>query len=72
LKINRPPFTEEQIRTHTIGELKPLASRILIVDYDPQWPTLFERETPMPRRSSSRRSLHEPAFDVGSTNPWLA
>lgn len=35
------PLTEEQIRTHTIGALKPLSSRILIVDYDPQWPELF-------------------------------
>ena len=34
----------KQIRTHTIGELKPLSSRILIVDYDPQWPELFGRE----------------------------
>jgi GrpB-like predicted nucleotidyltransferase (UPF0157 family) len=41
---NRPPLTGEQIRTHTIGELKPLSSRIRIVDYDPQWPELFARE----------------------------
>jgi hypothetical protein len=38
---NRPPRTEEQIRTHTIGVLKPLSGGILIVDYDPQWPELF-------------------------------
>jgi hypothetical protein len=41
---NRPARTEEQIRTHTIGVLKPLSGRILIVDYDPQWPELFSRE----------------------------
>jgi GrpB-like predicted nucleotidyltransferase (UPF0157 family) len=41
---NRTPRTEEEIRTHTIGELKPLSSRILIADYDPQWPELFGRE----------------------------
>ena len=35
---NRTPRPEEEIRTHTIGELKPLSSRILIADYDPQWP----------------------------------
>ncbi len=27
-----------------MGELKPLSSRILIADYDPQWPELFGRE----------------------------
>jgi GrpB-like predicted nucleotidyltransferase (UPF0157 family) len=41
---NRTPRTEEEIRTHTIGELKPLSSRILIADDDPQWPELFGRE----------------------------
>src|SRR5580658_7485363 len=39
------PLTDEQIRSHTIGELKPLSSRILLVDYDPQWPGLFTRES---------------------------
>jgi GrpB-like predicted nucleotidyltransferase (UPF0157 family) len=41
---NRTPRTAEEIRTYTIGELKPLSSRILIADYDPQWPELFGRE----------------------------
>jgi hypothetical protein len=44
LLANRLPLTDEQIRTHTVGALKPLSSRILIVDYDPQWPELFGRE----------------------------
>jgi GrpB-like predicted nucleotidyltransferase (UPF0157 family) len=38
------PLTEEQIRDYTIGELQPLPSRILIVDYNPQWPEIFRRE----------------------------
>jgi hypothetical protein len=38
---NHLALSEEYIRTHTIGALKPLSSRILIVDYDPQWPELF-------------------------------
>src|SRR5271165_368809 len=38
------PLTEEQIRSHTIGELQPLSGAILIVDYDPRWPELFRRE----------------------------
>jgi GrpB-like predicted nucleotidyltransferase (UPF0157 family) len=41
---NRTRRTEEEIRTYTIGELKPLSSRILTADYDPQWPELFGRE----------------------------
>jgi GrpB-like predicted nucleotidyltransferase (UPF0157 family) len=40
----RTPSSEEEIRNHTIGELKPLCSRILIVNYDPHWPELFARE----------------------------
>ena len=54
---NRPPRTEEQIRTHTIGELKPLSGRILIVDYDPQWPELFEREADRIRAVLGHRAL---------------
>ena len=38
------PLTEEQIRAAHVGEVKPLDGRVLIVDYDPQWAELFERE----------------------------
>lgn len=38
------PLTEDQIRSHTIGELQPLSSGILIVDYDPEWPEIYRRE----------------------------
>jgi hypothetical protein len=41
---NLTPRFEEEIRTYTIGELKPLSSGILIVDYDPHWPELYARE----------------------------
>jgi GrpB-like predicted nucleotidyltransferase (UPF0157 family) len=41
---NRPPLAEEQIRTNTIRELKPLSGRIVIEDFDPHWPELFGRE----------------------------
>jgi GrpB-like predicted nucleotidyltransferase (UPF0157 family) len=54
---NRPPLTEEQIRTHTIGELKPLSGRIPIVDYDPRWPELFGREAKRIRAVLGRRAL---------------
>jgi GrpB-like predicted nucleotidyltransferase (UPF0157 family) len=38
------PMTEEQMRAAQVGELAPLVGRIQIVDYDSEWPRLFERE----------------------------
>lgn len=35
---------EEDIRAYTIGELQPLTQPIVVRDYDPEWPALFERE----------------------------
>jgi len=35
---------EEQIRANTIGEPKVLTGLIVVSDYDPAWPSLFERE----------------------------
>ena len=40
----REPSSEEYLRTHTVGELRPLSGPIRIVDYDPDWPHRFERE----------------------------
>lgn len=40
----RQPTSEEEIRSHTIGELQPHAAPITLVDYDPAWPALFGRE----------------------------
>jgi len=36
--------TAEQIRAYTVGELKPLTTPIVVSDYDPTWPSSFERE----------------------------
>ena len=36
--------TEEELRAVTIGELNPRAGPIALVDYDPRWVSLFERE----------------------------
>lgn len=41
---DRAPMTEEEIRAAVVGELKPLEGPILLADYDPAWPALFERE----------------------------
>jgi GrpB-like predicted nucleotidyltransferase (UPF0157 family) len=39
------PPTDEQIRAAHVGEVEPLNGRILLVDYDPGWAEVFERET---------------------------
>jgi GrpB-like predicted nucleotidyltransferase (UPF0157 family) len=36
--------TEDEMRAYTIGELEPQVGPIELVDYDPAWPVLFERE----------------------------
>jgi GrpB-like predicted nucleotidyltransferase (UPF0157 family) len=36
--------TQEQMRAVTVGELTPLDGPIVLVNYDPAWPGLFERE----------------------------
>lgn len=54
---NLLPLTEEQIRAHTIGEPEPLSGRILIVDYNPQWPELFKREADRIRTALGHRAL---------------
>lgn len=35
---------EEQLHAITVGKIEPLSKPIQIVDYDPEWPGLFERE----------------------------
>ncbi len=68
---NRTPRTEEEIRAYTIGELKPLSSRVLIVEYDPHWPTLFVREANRVRSALGSRVLR--IEHAGSTSvPGLA
>lgn len=40
----KQPTPEEEIRAYTIGELKRHDAPVTLVDYDPQWPRLYERE----------------------------
>src|SRR5215467_12271450 len=54
---NLPPLTEEQIREYTIGEPEGLSARILIADYNPQWPELFQREADRIRAALGDRAL---------------
>ena len=41
---NYVPMNEEQMRATFVGGLRPLIGPVQIVDYDPEWPRLFERE----------------------------
>jgi GrpB-like predicted nucleotidyltransferase (UPF0157 family) len=63
--------TEEQMRAVTIGELRPLGGPVVLVDYDADWPRLFEREA-----ARIRAALGDVALEiehVGSTAvPGLA
>lgn len=51
------PLTDEQIRNHTIGELRPLTEKIVVADYDPRWPELFEREAACVRAALGAHAL---------------
>ena len=67
----RVPSREEQIQAAHVRELKPLAGPIQIVDYDPGWPGLFEREVARVRAALGERVLL--LEHVGSTSvPGLA
>ncbi len=58
--------TEEQLRVVTLGELVPLAGPIQIVDYNPDWSQLFEREAERIRAALGDRILL--LEHVGSTS----
>ena len=51
------PMSEDELRATTIGELKPLDATIELVDYDPEWPRLFEREAERVRSALGSRVL---------------
>ncbi|HEV2663052.1 MAG TPA: GrpB family protein [Ktedonobacteraceae bacterium] len=65
------PKTDEQILAVSVGGLAPLTEPILIVDYDPEWPRLFQREAGRVRAALGDRI--ELLEHVGSTSvPGLA
>jgi len=69
--VRRTPTTEDELRAVTIGELKPQVGPIELVDHDPSWAGLFERESARIREAlGDRVRLLE---HVGSTSvPGLA
>jgi len=69
--ISFTPSTEEQILAAYIGESVPQFVPILIVDYDPKWPQLYEREAARVQSALGDRVLL--LEHVGSTSvPGLA
>jgi GrpB-like predicted nucleotidyltransferase (UPF0157 family) len=58
--------SEEYLRAHTIGELKPLSGPIVLVNYDPDWPEAFERQAEKIRRALGHRAIR--IEHVGSTS----
>lgn len=65
------PLSEEQIRAHTIGEPQTVLGRIQVVDYDPQWPDMFQREAQRIAAALGSRALR--IEHTGSTSvPGLA
>jgi GrpB-like predicted nucleotidyltransferase (UPF0157 family) len=68
---DREPFTEEELRSVTVGALEPLAERIRLVEYDPRWPVLYEREAERVQEALGDRALR--IEHTGSTSvPGLA
>jgi GrpB-like predicted nucleotidyltransferase (UPF0157 family) len=65
------PKTEEELRASQVGELVPLNGQIVLADYDPEWPRLFEREARQVRMALGERVLM--LEHAGSTSvPGLA
>ena len=62
----REPTTDEELRAATIGAPTEVNGQILLVDYDPQWPVLFEREAVKIRAALGSRALM--IEHVGSTS----
>ena len=48
---------EAELRAVTVGELQPVSGSIELVDYDPAWPGLFEREADRIRAVLGERAV---------------
>jgi GrpB-like predicted nucleotidyltransferase (UPF0157 family) len=66
-----PITTDEELQAVTVGERKPHDAPITLAEYDPQWPSLFEREAERIRAVLGDRVLR--LEHTGSTSvPGLA
>ena len=67
----RGPTTEEELRAAWVVEPPKLAGKVQVVDYDPAWPGLFQREADRIRAVLGERVVQ--LEHVGSTSvPGLA
>jgi GrpB-like predicted nucleotidyltransferase (UPF0157 family) len=55
-RASRKLRSDEEIRAYTVGELKPLAGPVQVVDYDARWPELFAREAERIRAALGSRA----------------
>lgn len=60
------PLSEDYLRQHTAGELKPLAGPIRLAEYDSQWPHKYQQEAKRIRTALGPRALR--IEHVGSTS----
>jgi GrpB-like predicted nucleotidyltransferase (UPF0157 family) len=71
MALSSRPMTEDEMRAIRLGELVPLAGKIVIADYDSAWPAWFAREEARIRAALGERVLG--LEHVGSTSvPGLA
>jgi GrpB-like predicted nucleotidyltransferase (UPF0157 family) len=67
--VNGPdpdPIGDEELQKAMVGELKPHNAPIVLRDYDPEWPRLFEREADRIRGVLGEKALR--VEHVGSTS----
>jgi GrpB-like predicted nucleotidyltransferase (UPF0157 family) len=53
----RTPLSENYLREHTIDELRPLSGPIYVVNYDPEWRQMFERNAQRIRDALGNRAM---------------
>ncbi|MBA4603306.1 GrpB family protein [Thermoactinomyces mirandus] len=63
---NSMPVSDEDLQKITVGERKPHNAPITLVEYDPHWPELFEREADRVRSILGGKALQ--VEHVGSTS----
>jgi GrpB-like predicted nucleotidyltransferase (UPF0157 family) len=69
--VSSTPLNDEELQALTVGELQPHNAPIALVEYDPEWPVLFQREADRIRAVLGDRALR--VDHVGSTSvPGLA
>lgn len=63
---NSKPASDEELQKYRVGELKPHNAPITLVEYDPRWPELFDREADRVRSILGNKALR--VEHVGSTS----